>query len=114
MDNKRLRQLQRQKELILEQLEWINQEIDQEATSTSPSASPKASRLAEAFPEDKPVSQRIDLETVPQPQVAADLYQELGPDTKNAAAETKRGCLLVGAIALTAFAALATYVLFFY
>ncbi|MBC2604719.1 hypothetical protein [Pelagicoccus albus] len=115
MDDERLRQLKRQKSLILEHLNWIDQEIARVELSSTPSVpSKRENRLAEAFPEDRPVEKSLDPESSPQNQVAADLYSELGPDTKNAVADTKKGCLLIGAAAFASLAALVCYVIFFY
>ncbi len=114
MDSERLRKLKQQKQLILEHLDWINQEIDQESVSTTPSSSPKTSRLIEAIADDKEISPSLEIESSPQELVASDLYNELGPDTKNAAAETKRGCFIVGAIAFTSLAGLCAWVIYYY
>ncbi|EDY81074.1 hypothetical protein VDG1235_691 [Verrucomicrobiia bacterium DG1235] len=114
MDSERLQKLRRQKNILLEHLDWINQEIDRETLAATPNTSPKASRLAEAIPDDKLVAASLELENAPQSQVASDLYTELGPDTKNAVADTKRGCLIIGGIAFASFAAICGYVIFYY
>lgn len=114
MDNERLRHLQRQKEILLEHLDWINQEIDKESIASHPSPSPKASRLAEAFATDKPVANSLEIESLPQEQLASELYDQLGPDTKSAVADTKRGCLLIAGAIFALFAALCVYVVYYY
>lgn len=119
MENERLQKLKRQKNILLEHLDWINQEIDQEMVEHAPSVSPKASRLAEAVGDNKTVDfslsdDRSNTEDLSQEQVATDLYSELGPNTKNAAADTKRGCLMVSGIAFCALGAIITYVLVWY
>lgn len=114
MDKERLRKLKQQKELILRQLEWINLEIDQESTKPAPETSPQTSRLIEAFSGDRPVSPDLEIESAAPEIVASDLYDKLGPDTKNAASETKRGCLLISGIAFASFAALCAWVIYYY
>ena len=117
MESHRLAQLRRQKELILEQLQWINQEIDREQLKSVPSFAPKTSRLLEAVSENKAVAPRLefsDPETMPRGAVVSDLYEQLGPDTKSAAADTKRGCLLFASLAFGLLAAGIGYVAFFY
>lgn len=114
MDSERLRKLKHQKQLILEHLDWINQEIDQASLGSTPSTSPKTSRLIEAIADDKEVSSSLEIESSPQDLVASDLYSELGPDTKNAAAETKRGCFIVGTIAFASLAGLCAWVIYYY
>ena len=119
MESERLAKLKRQKQLLLEHLDWISQEIDIEANQTVPSSTPKASRLVEAVDELKPIDEslttsRIDVESVPQGNVVNELYSELGPDTKNAAADAKKGCLIVAVAAFGLFLAVCCYVLFFY
>ncbi|MBK1879968.1 hypothetical protein [Pelagicoccus mobilis] len=114
MDSERLRELKKQKALILEHLEWINVEIDRETIESTPSTSPHANRLSEAIAEDKPVSTSLDLEASSQEQVASDVYDQLGPDTRNAAADAKKGCMLIGAAAFAALAGIVIYVSFYY
>lgn len=117
MESHRLAQLRRQKELVLEQLDWINQEIDRELVTSTPSASPKTSRLLEAVSIDKAVCSRLespDPESLPRGAVVSDLYDQLGPDTKSAAADTKKGCLLFGALAFGLLAVVICYVTFYY
>lgn len=114
MDSDRLKKLKQQKQLILEHLEWINQEIDHETIGATRSTSPKTSRLIEAISDEKEISQSLEIESNPHVQVASDLYTELGPDTKNAVADTKRGCLLIGAIAFTSLAGICAWVIYYY
>jgi hypothetical protein len=111
MDSDRLQKLKQQKQLILEHLDWINQEIDRESTISSPSKSPKSSRLVEAISEDKEIAPSLEIESAPRGQVVSDLYAELGPDTKSAAADTKRGCLIIAAIAFAGLASLIAWVI---
>lgn len=119
MDTERLQHLRRQKALLLEHLDWISQEIDRETHGGAPRprsapSQPPSNRFALPFPDDRPVAESLDLESSPPDVVASDLYSELGPDTKSAAAETKRGCLLLGALAFASFAAVCGYVLLYY
>lgn len=114
MGSQRLKELERQKKLLLEHLEWLNLEIDQEATKSAPPSSPHANRLAGTIPDEKPVTPSLELESKPQEQVASDVYDQLGPDAKNAAADARKGCLLIGAAAFATFAAIAIYVSFYY
>jgi len=114
MESKRLTELKRQKALLLEHLEWLNLEIDKESIESAPSASPHANRLVEAIAEDKPVSPTLELESQPPEQVASDVYNQLGPDAKNAAADAKKGCLLVATTAFAALAGIVIYVAFYY
>ena len=118
MENERLKQLHSQKELILQHLDWINQEIDRENLAHAPTFSPAANRLAKAIASDEPVAQGLrsttDVETMTSDQVASDLYSELGPDTRNAAASAQRGCLAISITAFAALAALVLYVAFWY
>lgn len=110
----RLQKLKQQKQLILEHLDWLNQEIDRETIAAKPSPSPKTNRLIEAIPEDKEVASQLEIESTPRHQVASDLYSELGPDTKSAASETKRGCLFIAALAFAGLAAVIGWVVFYY
>ncbi|MDQ8186845.1 hypothetical protein [Pelagicoccus sp. SDUM812002] len=114
MDSERLQKLRQQKQLILDHLDWINQEIDREINTAAPSKSPKTSRLIDAISDDKEVAPSLDLESAPRGQVVSDLYTELGPDTKSAAADTKRGCLIISALAFTALAAVCAWVIYYY
>ena len=117
MESDHLRQLRQQKELILRHLDWINQQIDKETQLGRPSPSPKISRLLEAIPKDKPVSAQLefkDPEAASQHQVASDIYDQLGPDTKSAAQQTRRGCLMIAGFATCLLGALVCYVYFFY
>ncbi len=114
MDSERLRKLKQQRQIILEHLDWINQEIDQATITTPKATSPKTSRLIEAIDEDREVSSSFEIESTPPNHVVSDLYDELGPDTKSAVAETKRGCLIIGSLAFAAFAALCAWVLYYY
>ncbi len=117
MSSKRLAQLRRQKELILEQLNWIELEIDRETLAHAPSSSPKTSRLLEAISEKRLVTESLE---VPDPeeasaeQVASELYDELGPDTRSAVLDTKRGCMIFGGLAFASLAGLFAYVIFWY
>lgn len=70
--------------------------------------------MIEAIDEDKPISESFEIESKPQEMVATDIYDELGPDTKNAVADTKKGCLLIGGLAFAAFAVTCGYVIFYY
>lgn len=117
MDFERLEKLKRQRELIQEHLDWLNAEIDRATIHSTPTTSPKASRLAEAFATNKPVDISLGLpdpESAPGAVVAADLYSELGPDTKGAAAETRRGCLILSAIAFGSLAAAIAAIYIYY
>ncbi len=117
MDFERLEQLKRQRALIQEHLDWLDAQIDRADAPSSPSTSPKASRLAEAFAADKPVEfalARPDPEAAARAVVAADLYSELGPDTKGAAADTRRGCLLLCALAFGSLAAAIAAIYIYY
>lgn len=114
MKSKRLEELNRQKELLLEHLEWIKLEIDRETLESTPSASPNTNRLLEAIPKDKPVSLTLDPESSSQEQVASDLYDQLGPDSKSAAKNARKGCLFFGATAFAALIGLVIYVVFYY
>ncbi len=114
MDSERLQKLKQQKQLILEHLDWINQEIDRETIASIPSVSPKTNRLIEAIPKEKEVASRLEIESSPANQVASDLYSELGPDTKSAVADTKRGCLIISGIAFASLAAVCAWVVYYY
>ncbi len=119
MEHKRLQELKRQKDLLLEHLDWINQEIDRETLEHAPSTSPKASRLFEAIDGDKVVEvdlsfEQAENEKTSQEQIVSELYDELGPNTKNAAADTKRGCMIVGGLAFLALGTLIAYLLYYY
>lgn len=117
MDNERLRQLREQKALIESHLDWINQQIDRETLHDAPSPSPKLSRLKDAILADRPIADSLGLEdpeSTSQEQVASDLYSQLGPDTRSAAADTKRGCLLFAGLAFSLLAGAIAYIIFFY
>lgn len=114
MPSERLEQLKQQKALVQQHLDWIDQEIDRERVESEAVAEPVAYRLAEPVDSNKRVAESLDLESQPSARVATDLYDELGPDTKTATAETKKGCLLIGGVALASVAAICTYVIYFY
>lgn len=115
MDSDRLKQLRRQKALLEEHLAWIQQEIDRATLEQTPPSSPKASRLKEVFPDTKPIVESLrPLDEPRQINVASDLYSELGPDTRSAAADTKRGCLIISAVAFGLLGLLVAYVVFWY
>ena len=118
MDSDRINQLKRQRDLILEHLDWLNGEIDRAAVlSPGVTTSPKASRLAEAFAVDKPVEMALsdrDIESTPTSVAAAELYGELGPDTKGAAAAAKRGCFALCGLAFAALAGLLVAIYAYY
>ena len=113
MDSERLQTLKRQKRILQEHLDWINEEIDRETVS-APSTSPKTSRLVEAIAAEKEIASSLEIESSPPGAVVSDLYAELGPDTKRAAADTKRGCLIVGGLAFAALAAVTAWVVSYY
>lgn len=114
MNGNRLAQLKRQRDLLLEHLDWLSLEIERETASSAQSRSPKTSRLIEAIPPDRPVAENLGRHPESTTPTAADLYDQLGPDTKGAAADTKRGCLLMSAAAFLAVAGLIAYVFFWY
>lgn len=119
MENSRLQQLRRQKELLLQHLEWIDREIDRESGASEALASRQASRLKEVFSQEKSPEralsvERLDVESFSSEQVATDLYTELGPDARGAATDAKRGCLTAAALAFVAFASFVAYLLFWY
>ena len=100
-------------------MEWLNREIDREAAQSAPFPSPKASRLAETFDPNRPVTASLlpdstDVENASEEQVAAEVYDRLGPDTKSAAANARRGCLIIGILAFALLAGLTIYVTLWY
>lgn len=118
MGNERRQKLIRQRQILIEHLDWINQEIDRETIQTKDSHTPKTSRLLETIEPNRPVAATLETpsrsSSQSQSQVAAELYNELGPDTKSAAAETKRGCLIIGAVSFISLLAFLAYVFFWY
>lgn len=119
MESERLKALKRQKALLLEHIAWLDQEIDQEASTDISGQGPAPHRLGEALLGSETVAYSLsdvstEIESSPPEQVASTLYSELGPDTKGATEETKRGCLIFGSLAFLFLAALGSYVAFYY
>ena len=103
----------------MEHLAWLDQEIDREASSNISAQGPEPHRLGEALLGSETVAYSLgdvsaEIESSPPEQVASALYSELGPDTKGATEETKRGCLIFGSLAFLSLAALVSYVAFYY
>ncbi|MDQ8203729.1 hypothetical protein [Pelagicoccus sp. SDUM812003] len=117
MESDYLKQLRQQKELLLKHLDWIDQQIDRECLNEKPSPSPKTSRLLETFEPDRPISRKLEIkdpESLPKEQVATDIYEQLGPDTKSAAQQTRRGCLLFSVLFFALFGGLVAYIYYAY
>lgn len=118
MDTERLRQLKRQKELLLGHLDWIDQEIARESLQGGDSPGSQFNRLSvgsERVTADRSLTAtRIEVDAMSPALVASDLYSELGPDTAGSVNETKRGCLLLTATAFCLFAALVVAIFLWY
>jgi len=135
-DEQRLRELEEQKRRLEQVLAWLELEIAaarREAESESgqtpaPPArarerqtpreaappdvgAPRAASPGEAAPSERPAA---DPESLSQPEMVADLYGELGPDTQSARQSVRRGCLLYAALAFAALAALIAYAIWWY
>lgn len=101
MNPQRLAELQRQRDLVREHLAWLEREIAREHNVTPP-ATPPAVVSVSVRPEP----------STPAVQLPTDLPK---PDPIGAAAEARRGCLLifVGAFAILALALVALYLLYY-
>ena len=113
MKERRLEDLQRQKALIEEHLNWLNAEIESlQNTDADVAADQPLNRL-----EDRTVSPgnvfipKPKTDEEPDPQTAiSDIYDELGPETKASVKDARKGCLAIFAVAFLALGLLATWV----
>ena len=107
MEDKRLRELLKQRALVEGHLQWIDSEIEslQPAPTASPQAHQSSSNRLEslesqatdpvALPEHSTVPG-----TEPNPNVAiSDIYDELGPNTREAVNDARLGCISIFACA---------------
>lgn len=112
MEKKRLNELLKQRALIEEHLTWLDAEIEVVQNQFSV---PLASKIpVNRLPQFEATFGR-DAEAVALPEpdptlVAADIYNELGPDTKVSANEARKGCIGFFAFGFLALAALAVWV----
>ncbi len=112
MEEKRLNELLKQRALIEEHLIWIDAEIDeaqQDGSLPAPSPIP-ANRLQKI---DEPILEKPSALPIedPDPNLAvSDIYDELGPETRNSAKDAQRGCLGIFAFAFLVLAALVVWV----
>lgn len=122
--SKRLRELHKQKELLQSHLQWLDSEIAKEDEDSQTLHSPQtedqslANRIDATTPSPAtqaiPVSKEAASEDPPQEQAVEDIYAELGPNTKSAAAQTKTGCLIAFAVAIALLAAGVGAIYYFY
>ncbi len=116
MEDKRLNELLKQRALIEEHLIWLDAKIDaaQNQYLIPTTSNVPVNRFADI---DTNVGPQLDLVPSVDPDptlVISDIYDELGPATKDSAKEARKGCLAFFAIAFLAFAALAFWVSFKY
>jgi len=116
MEEKRLSELLKQRALIEEHLIWLDAEIDaaQSESSVPVASGVPANRLKEI--EDS-IGEKVDVIPIPKPNpnlAAADIYEELGPDTRDSAKDARRGCMGIFAFAFLALGAIAAWVWFKY
>jgi len=93
MSEDRLKSLLRQKKLLEEHLEWLEEEISTAKGETSlKTIEPPTNRLAS----DTPILPSIESQIEEPDQAAAvpDIYESLGPDTKSSANDARTGCLI--------------------
>lgn len=112
MEDKRLNELLKQRALIEEHLIWLDSEIDalQGEGSFSVASGVPANRLQKA---DEPIAEHAKTPPVeePDPHLAIpDIYDELGPETRDSAKDARRGCLAIFAFAFLVLAALVVWV----
>ncbi len=112
MEDKRLNELLKQRALIEEHLIWLDAEIDaaQGEHSTSAAGSIPANRLPQI---EEPIVEKASALPVdePDPKLAvSDIYDELGPETRDSVKDARRGCLGIFAFAFLALAALVVWV----
>jgi len=95
MGQKRLAKLKRQRTLLQEHLDWLEEQILEELGEPLP---PRQGLQQEA-PHAKVEAPKADEhEALPASQVASELYSELGPDAAGASAAAKKGCIYSFAI----------------
>jgi len=119
MSQDRLSQLLKQKQLIQDHLAWIEQEIakQKDPADALPAGRPSepSNRLAALQPKERlPSPEAANSPGPSNPHPVVELYDTLGPDKKSAAQETKRGCLLLFALAMGSMAAALGLVYYLY
>lgn len=112
MDEKRINELLKQRALIEEHLNWLDAEIDAtQGENPSPVVSGiPANRLQDI---DEPNGEQTGAEALdePDPNLAvSDIYDELGPETRDSAKDARRGCLGIFAFAFLVLVALVVWV----
>lgn len=112
MKDIRLNELLKQRALIEEHLIWLDSEIDaaQGENSNSVASSIPANRLQKT---EGPIEEKASALPVdePDPKLAvSDIYDKLGPDTRDSVKDARRGCLGIFAFAFLVLAALVVWV----
>ncbi|MEM9160157.1 MAG: hypothetical protein AAGB46_14020 [Verrucomicrobiota bacterium] len=114
MSEKRLKELKEQKRLLEGHLAWLENEIAKEAEAAP------TSRIADALPDEGTIKPRTvealatDSPPESEPNPIEEVYNSLGPDTKGAASDAKRGCLILFGVGFAIFAAIAIGLTLFY
>tara|TARA_B110000037_G_scaffold173970_1_gene198029 strand:+ start:421 stop:801 length:381 start_codon:yes stop_codon:yes gene_type:complete len=124
-ESQRLKELLKQKELVESHLDWLNSEIAHAQGIPDLKPIPKAKSQKSDVP--LPQNRITDLSQVPeelssseasppkeQEHFIDEIYTELGPNTKSAANETKRGCLIAFSVAVLALGGLIALIYYIY
>ncbi len=120
MSSDRLKQLTKQKELLQEHMDWLEQEIAKE--QGKPPTSVPASRLETPLEKTEPETPSIpvqpepvaDPEQLSTEQTATDIYNELGPDVTNSAQSARNSCLLIMIIGTVVLGGILGLIYYFY
>ena len=118
MEDKRLQELLKQKTLIEGHLQWIESEIESlqpAATASVQAHEPTGNRLENLESDDtNPVNVPIppaETGVDPDPNAAvSDIYDELGPNTRDSVNDARRGCITIFACAFLALGLLSLWV----
>lgn len=123
MDDKRLQELLKQKALIEGHLQWIESEIAalQPATSSSAKAAQASNNRLESLRTQTPPVRVTPPNTSPKPDdepdpkaAIPDIYDELGPDTRDSVNDARRGCIMIFVGAFIALGLLSLWVWYKY
>lgn len=121
MVDKRLQELLKQKALIEGHLQWIESEIETlQPTAPTTLSGPEASNRLESHQSQTPnrVASPITpvkQEDEPDPNaVIPDIYDELGPNTRDSVNDARRGCIMIFAGAFLALGLLSLWIWYKY
>ena len=123
VEDKRLQELRKQKALIEGHLQWIDSEIASlQTAATAPIRAHQSSNNRREGLESQAATNPVTLPTLsaepgvePDPNAAvSDIYDELGPDTRDSVNEARRGCITIFACAFLALGLLSLWIWYTY